>query len=221
MKTARECLLRRVDGLIEPEQNGSSAQGARDAHGSGELRHLWRKVKEAQAKLKVGACTQAEHDEVVETFFAWQRKDDRCAVLMSSTDAEMIRLKHRLLQMLRAVDVYVLERGRLSNTIPKLSLERTNHRVLRTSAPRSPRARQSSPAAENRRSNSRALPQLSKNSILSSKAYFEMCKLDEDARDGTDGHGDDNGPEPGHGIRRHRIRWNCSVGHFLGRRPSW
>ncbi len=42
-----------------------------------------------------------------------------------------------------------------------------------------------------------------------------MCKLDEDARDGTDGHGDDNGPEPGHGIRRHRIRWNCSVGHFF------
>lgn len=119
VKTARECLLRRVDGLIEPEQNGSSAQGARDAHGSGELRHLWRKVKEAQAKLKVGACTQAEHDEVVETFFAWQRKDDRCAVLMSSTDAEMIRLKHRLLQMLRAVDVYVLERGAIEQYYPQ------------------------------------------------------------------------------------------------------
>jgi putative ATP-dependent endonuclease of OLD family len=44
VKTAREGLLQRVDGLIEPEQNGSSAQGARDAHGSGELRQLWRKV---------------------------------------------------------------------------------------------------------------------------------------------------------------------------------
>lgn len=116
--TARESLLQRVDALIEPEENGSSAQDARDAHGSGELRHLWRKVKEMQAKLKAGACTQAEHDEVVEAFFAWQRKDDRLAVLMSSTDAEMIRLKHGLLQMLRAVDVYVLERGAIEQYYP-------------------------------------------------------------------------------------------------------
>lgn len=116
--TARQRLLERVDDLIEPDVNGSSAQDARDAHGSGELRHLWRKVKEAQAMLKVGACTQAEHDEVVEAFFSWQRKDDRLAVLMSSTDAEMIRLKHRLLQMLRAVDVYVLERGAIEQYYP-------------------------------------------------------------------------------------------------------
>ena len=120
VKTAREGLLQRVDGLIEPEQNGSSAQGARDAHGSGELRQLWRKVKEMQAKLRGGACTQREHDEVVDAFFAWQRKDDRLAVLMSSTDAEMIRLKHRLLQMLRAVDVYVLERGAIEQYYPDI-----------------------------------------------------------------------------------------------------
>ena len=73
-----------------------------------------------QAKLRGGACTQREHDEVVDAFFAWQRKDDRLAVLMSSTDAEMIRLKHRLLQMLRAVDVYVLERGAIEQYYPDI-----------------------------------------------------------------------------------------------------
>ncbi len=116
--TVRESLLQRVDDLIEPDVNGSSAQDARDAHGSNELRHLWRKVREAQVKLKDGACTQAEHDEAVEAFFAWQRKSDRLAVLKLSTDAEMIRLKHCLLEMLRAGDVYVLERGAIEQYYP-------------------------------------------------------------------------------------------------------
>ncbi|MBI2907415.1 MAG: ATP-dependent endonuclease [Chloroflexi bacterium] len=118
IKTARVNLLAKVDQLIVPNANDPSAKDAKEAHDSGELRGLWRKVKESQAKLKAGTCTQAEHDAAAEAFFAWQRKDDRLAVLKNSEDVEIIKLKHYLLEMLRTVDVYVLERGAIEEYYP-------------------------------------------------------------------------------------------------------
>lgn len=118
VKTLRDNLLARVDELIVPDANGPSAKEAKNAHDSGELRGLWRKVKESQAKLKDGTCTQAEHDAAVEAFFAWQRKSDRLAILKTSTDAQTRQLKHQLLEMLRAMDVYVLERGAIEDYYP-------------------------------------------------------------------------------------------------------
>ncbi|ULA67011.1 MAG: AAA15 domain-containing protein [Nitrospira sp.] len=118
VRRAKADLLARVDELIVPDANGPSASDAKDAHGSGELRGLWRRVRELQEKLKTGTCSQAEHDAAVEAFFSWQRKSDRLAVLSTSTDVQMIRLKHRLLAMLRTVDVYVLERGAIEQYYP-------------------------------------------------------------------------------------------------------
>lgn len=118
VKTVRDNLLVKVDELIVPDAKGPSAKDAKDAHDSGELRSLWRKVREFQVRLKDGTCTQAEHDAAVEAFFAWQRKSDRLAILTTSTDVQMLQLKHRLLEMLRAVDVYVLERGAIEQYYP-------------------------------------------------------------------------------------------------------
>jgi len=118
VKTARDNLLAKVDELIVPDANGPSAKEAKEAHDSGELRGLWRKVKESQAKLKNGTCTQAEHDAAVDAFFAWQRKSDRLAILKTSTDEQIRQLKHQLLEMLRAMDVYVLERGAIEDYYP-------------------------------------------------------------------------------------------------------
>lgn len=119
-KTARDKLLARVDELAMPDTNSGSTREARDAHESGELRGLWRKVREFQAKLGAGTCTQAEHDAVVDAFFAWQRKSDRLTTLKTSADTEMIELKHRLLSMLRATDIYVLERGAIEQYYPDI-----------------------------------------------------------------------------------------------------
>lgn len=118
MKTVRDNLLTKVDALIVPDANGPSSKDAKDAHNSGELRGLWRRVKERRAEFKAGSCTQEEHDQVVDAFFAWQGKDDRLGVLKTSTDTQMILLKHRLLEMLREVDVYVLERGAIEQYYP-------------------------------------------------------------------------------------------------------
>ncbi|MBK6779475.1 MAG: ATP-dependent endonuclease [Gemmatimonadetes bacterium] len=118
VKTARDNLLAKVDELIVPDADGASARDAKHAHDSGELRGLWRKVRGVQAELKSGNCTQAEHDVAVDAFFAWQRKPDRLAVLTTSTDVQMLELKHRLLERLRAIDVYVLERGAIEQYYP-------------------------------------------------------------------------------------------------------
>ncbi len=118
LRIARDKLLEKVDELITPDTNGPSAKDAKEAYDSGELRGLWRRVKEAQAKLKEGTCSRVEHDAAVEAFFAWQRKSDRLAVLKTNADLQMLRLKHRLLRMLRAVDVYVLERGAIEQYYP-------------------------------------------------------------------------------------------------------
>ncbi len=118
IKTAKDKLLARVDELIVPDASGPSAKEAKDAHESGELRSLWRKVKGFQSKLQSGECTPAEYGAAVEAFFAWQRKSDRLTVLKTSTDEEMLKLKHRLLDMLREVDVFVLERGAIEQYYP-------------------------------------------------------------------------------------------------------
>lgn len=115
---ARNTLLAKVDELIVPDANEPSAKDARDAHDSGELRGLWRKVSEFRGQLKEGKCTQTEHDAAVEAFFAWQRRSDRLAVLQTTSDALALQLKHQLLDMLRANDVYVLERGAIEQYYP-------------------------------------------------------------------------------------------------------
>lgn len=114
----RAKLLAKVDELIVPDSEGPSAKDAKEAHDSGELRGLWRRVRECQERLKAGTCTQEEHDEAIEAFFAWQRKSDRLVVLKTSMDSQVLKLKYQLLDMLRAADVYVLERGAVEQYYP-------------------------------------------------------------------------------------------------------
>lgn len=118
LKQARDDLLFAVDELIVPDEDGPSSSEAKRAHNSGELRGLWRRVCEFRTRLAAGECSQEDHDQAVEDFFAWQRKSDRLAILQNSDDADMLRLKHRLLAMLRDEDVYVLERGAIEQYYP-------------------------------------------------------------------------------------------------------
>jgi len=87
LKTARADLLAKVDALIVPDPDGPSAKDANGAHHSGELRGLWRRVKECQAKLKAGTCTQEEHDEAVEAFFAEKMPVTHAAFLANGRTA--------------------------------------------------------------------------------------------------------------------------------------
>jgi len=118
IKSARKNLIDKVDELIVPDDEEPTTREAKNAHASGELRGLWRRVREHQTKLANGDCTQEEHDTVVEAFFAWQRKSERLDILQNSEDADMLALKHRLLELLRVEDIYVLDRGAIEDYYP-------------------------------------------------------------------------------------------------------
>lgn len=121
LKTQRQRLLKRVDELCansDATGDEPSSGDAREAHVSGELRGLWRRVKERQGEQQTGACTLDELSQAVDEFFAFQRQSDRLDVLQHSNDDQLRQLKWKLLEMLRAVDVYVLERGAIEDYYP-------------------------------------------------------------------------------------------------------
>lgn len=120
IKTARDNLLVKLDGLIEPEtvNDKPTAAEARKAHDSVELRGLWKKVQKRHSEFIKGKCTQDELNNAVDVFFAWQHKSDRLAILMNSDDSQILQMKWQLLEMLRNEDVYILERGSIENYYP-------------------------------------------------------------------------------------------------------
>lgn len=116
---ARNELLAEVDKFVVQDEAGPSGKVAKDAHTSGELRGLWKRVRDGEAELAAGSLTQAEYNSRVEAFFGWQRKDERLSVLMTSGNQEIVKLKRRLLSMLRDADTYVLERGAIEQYYPE------------------------------------------------------------------------------------------------------
>jgi hypothetical protein len=65
-----------------------------------------------------GTSTLEDVAEAVDAFFAWTRKRDRLAILRTCDDGQMLALKCALLAKLRAVDIYVLERGAIEDYYP-------------------------------------------------------------------------------------------------------
>jgi len=120
LKTARDSLLAEVDNLVEARDGDTIPTGAevRTAHDSRELRSLWKRVRDLETELTAGRCTQNDLNQAVAAFFDWQRKSDRLAVLINSTDPNVLQKKWQLLEMLRQVDVYVLERGSIEQYYP-------------------------------------------------------------------------------------------------------
>lgn len=119
MNDLRSRLLAKVDALVEVDSPVPTTKDARSARDSGELKSLWKAVKDRTQELRTGGCTPAHLTDAVEKFYGWQRKTDRNCVLQQSDDKEMISLKHELLGMLREKDVFVLERGAIEEYYPE------------------------------------------------------------------------------------------------------
>lgn len=114
----KQDLMRAVDEQVESLAGEDAQNQAKKARSSGELRGLWRKVLDERAKLLKGESTVDDIHKAVEEFYAWERREDRLEVLQSSKDASIVKIKHRLLDMLRDVDVFVLERGAVEQYYP-------------------------------------------------------------------------------------------------------
>ena len=150
LKTARDNLLARVDELVVPAAHGPSTAEAQDAHDWAELQALWRRVRERQAQLRAGDCTQDEHDQAVEAFFAWQRRSDRLAVLRTED-----RRKASPIEMAVAADATcrrcLRARTRCHRTVfPETITGADSHGGAKTSVTRSRHVKRFSVVARNR-----------------------------------------------------------------------
>jgi putative ATP-dependent endonuclease of the OLD family len=118
MKDLRGCLLQRVDELLEQDGDVVSAKEAKQASESGDLKGLWRVVKQKTEDYRLNIASMEELHQAVDDFYSWQRKSDRNAVLKQNSDPQLVSLKHRLLEKLRQADVFVLEKGAIEEYYP-------------------------------------------------------------------------------------------------------
>lgn len=88
-----------------------SSEEVRDAHGRGDLKALWQRAKYAYGEYKAGNSTLDEVESTVDEFFAWERDNVRLKALKTPCDDNIRTRKSALLRELRALDVFVLERG--------------------------------------------------------------------------------------------------------------
>ena len=94
-----------------------SSSQVKDLQEKGELKALWKKVRQLQIAYQQGKVDLEKVDAGVEEFFAYERKNDRLEVLKDA-DGEIRALKNELLTELRDKDVYVLEKGTIEDYYP-------------------------------------------------------------------------------------------------------
>jgi len=121
VKAARDQLLHAVDQLMPTaadQEVGPTVKDAKSAHSSGELHRLWAQTLEKHLEFCAGTCTMDELAQTVNEFFNWHRRGDRLDIIAGSDDAQVRRLKWKLLALLRKDSIYVLERGALEEYYP-------------------------------------------------------------------------------------------------------
>jgi putative ATP-dependent endonuclease of the OLD family len=121
VKQARGILIQAIDKQITNEKIKSdcTADEAKNAQGSGELKSLWKKVKDNSIAYRNGDATWEDLNLAMEEFLAWQNKSSRLNVLETCKDSEFLKLKWVLFHMLRQSDVYVLEKGAIESYYPE------------------------------------------------------------------------------------------------------
>lgn len=117
--TLRSELITATDSALNAESTpDSSATDIKDAHGRGDLKALWQRAKQAYTEYKAGRGSMDAVAGSVDEFFAWERDDVRLEALKTSCDDNIRARKIALLRALRALDVFVLERGDIETYYP-------------------------------------------------------------------------------------------------------
>jgi hypothetical protein len=119
LKTQRDELLVAVDKVIDanggaPEPN---AEQVKDTHERGDLRALWKKARELQAKYKTGHASLEDVTKAVDEFFAWEKYWGRRDTLRQC-NGTLLSQKRALLAGLRGHGVCVLEKGTIEDYYP-------------------------------------------------------------------------------------------------------
>ena len=112
-------LITAIDGALNIASPSDTSTGVlRDAHGSGDLKALWRRAKQAYSEYKTGRGTMDAMESSVDEFFAWERDDVKLETLKTPCDDNVRAQKTALLRALRALDIFVLERGAIEAYYP-------------------------------------------------------------------------------------------------------
>lgn len=120
VRNLREQLLQAADALLEckggvPEPK---ADQVKDAHARGDLRALWRRVRQLKAQHSAGQIPWSDVETGIDEFFAWERYWGRRDTIRESSDPSLLALKMALLENMRRHGVFVLERGAIENYYP-------------------------------------------------------------------------------------------------------
>ena len=112
-------LIQLVDQVLgdtgKPEPASRSIQ---DAHASGDLRSLWRRVRNVRQRIADGNATHEDLEQAVENFFSWEKRHLRLEVIRESKDATILATKRDILARLRKQGIIVLEKGSLESYYP-------------------------------------------------------------------------------------------------------
>ena len=121
MEQTRQQLLRLLDAAIASSGSTSSptVDEVRKAQEKRDVRAVWTKACEVQERFAAGNATFDDVRSAVADFYAWQRSDERLAILQAPTDKAISDLKAKLLSQLRAQGVFVLEKGDIEAYYPK------------------------------------------------------------------------------------------------------
>jgi len=120
IRAQRQRLIAAIDGYIAGLTSNPDA-GARQvlrAEANAEVRRAWRDAGKVALRHRAGEATAAEKDEALNRAVAAEDEWARGDILKSCRDPNLLGEKRRLLEMLRAEGVYVLERGTIEDYYP-------------------------------------------------------------------------------------------------------
>jgi len=112
-------LIQLVDQMLGDTSTVEPAnKGIQDAHASGDVRSLWRRVRLVRKGILEGSATHEDLEHAVEEFFAWEKKHLRLEVLRDCNDEKILSAKRDVLARLRKQGIIVLEKGSLESYYP-------------------------------------------------------------------------------------------------------
>jgi len=117
---ARARLLQSIDAFIEANrvEGKISARELRDMQTSEPRRRAFQDLKETITKYKEGTATIPEVNAAEERFFVELVNSKRRKVLEETADGSILAQKRELLRLLRASNVFILERGTIEAYYP-------------------------------------------------------------------------------------------------------
>lgn len=120
LRLKRDRLLSALDAVVDANGGAKepNAKRIRKAHEQGDLRAIWRNVRELQAQFSRNEISWEIVADKIEEFFAWEKYWARRDILKECPNTDLQTQKRELLADLRAEGVCVWEKGAVDDYYP-------------------------------------------------------------------------------------------------------